>query len=169
MQARYCGGNRCRGKWKSRDVHFVTSRRCRCCIVIPPMPRAQKLRGRRGGGRLGARGVSRNCCTRYTSRRYLVRLLARQFVLLYYKEHRSVVCKSVMREATSTLRNRRARLSTLTELRQLDKTAASEASRLVRINADGIVVLYVHLDSRVYLRCLQNVTRYTWCAIESVK
>jgi len=71
------------------------------------------------------------------SRRYLVRLLARQFALLYYKERRSIVCKSATRarRRRPTLRNRRARLSTVAELRQLDKTAASEASR--RENKSG--------------------------------
>lgn len=81
------------------------------------------------------------------------------------------VQKCSAREATTstdrpTLRNRRARLSTVAELRQLDKTAASEASRPVKINPDTIVpcvslASVKRTDARVYLCCLRNFTRRT--------
>lgn len=98
-------------------------------------PRAQKL---------GVKGYVPQLL--HYSRRYLVRLLACQFALLYCKERRVPlrrVQKCSARRRRPTLRNRRARLSTVAELRQLDKTAALEASRLVRINLDGIVAPYV--------------------------
>lgn len=135
MQARYCGGNRRRGKWKSRGVRFVT---------VPMLHRypAGATCAKIGEGRVEGSPWGIPQLLHY-SRRYLVRLLARQFALLYYKERRIPLgrvqkCSARVRRRRPTLRNRRARLSTAAEMRQLDKTA-SETSRFARINPDGIV------------------------------
>lgn len=137
--ARYCGGNRRRGKWKSRGVRFVTRRASTDVVALPVDATCAKV-GRRGG-RIEARGVSCNCCTTHAA----ISSVCWRASLLYYitksAAFHSFMCKSTARarRCRPTLRNRRARLSTVAELRQLDKTAASEASGLMRINPNGIV------------------------------
>lgn len=138
------------------------------------MPRAQKSgnEGRRRE-RQEARGVACNCCTTHVA----ISSVCWRASLLYYitksAPRFSVVCKSASRarRRRPTLRNRRARLSTVAELRQLDKTAASEASRLTRINPDGIVAPLRSWSARIheYIYVVYEILRDTPCAIESNK
>lgn len=180
MQARYCGGNRRRGKWKSRGVRFVTPRQLPMLQRYPDRCHVRKSREKRGRREdRSSWGIPQLL---HYSRRYLIRLLARQFALLYNitksAAFHSVMCKSTARtrRRRPTLRNRRARLSTVAELRQLDKTAASEASRLVRINPNDIVaftsvkrsdpsILFIYLFIYIVYKILRDIL----CAIESNK
>lgn len=115
---RYCGGNKRRGKWKSRGGVLRNADRCGVA------------RAKIGGE--GRSRIPRNCCIIFT-RRYLVRLPDACDTLLYFRYCEEGVlsrvlharsCAKVQGDARRrpTLRDRRARLSTATESHRLDKT-----------------------------------------------